>query len=238
MVIISQSCISCNLCINYCPVGAINIVKGKLAVVDQAACVECGTCYRSKICPVNAIIYPELSYPRILRRFFSDPTTTKATGVPGRGTEEIKTNDVTDRFKIGEVGFCIEVGRPGVGTSLKEVEKITKTLSKYDVEYEEKNPTKHLLSNGKKGELKKEVLDEKALSLIIEFTVPENECPKILKALRKVSNDLDTVFSISLVGRIQVDGTIPVRKMIERLRISYRPNAKINLGLGRLLEGN
>lgn len=125
-----------------------------------------------------------------------------------------------------------------MSTSLKEVEKITKTLSKYNVEYEEKNPTKQLLSNGNKGELKKEVLDEKVLSLIIEFIVPENECPKILKALRKVSNDLDTVFSISLVGRIQFDGTIPVRNMLERLRVSYRPNAKINLGLGRLLEGN
>ena len=206
-------------------------------MVDQDLCVECGTCYRSGICPVNAIVYTKLFYPRILRRHFSDPTSRhEMTGVPGRGTEEIKTNDVTNRFKEGKVGFFIEMGRPGVGTSINEVEKITRALLQYNIDFEEKNPVKYLMSNMKTGEFLMEVLNEKVLSIIIEFIVSEEMVSQILDTLREVSKDLNTVFSISLAGRILDDGTIPVKNILDNLQINYRPNAKINLGMGRLLE--
>ena len=46
----------------------------------------------------------ELSWPRIVRRAFSDPVVPhESTGVHGRGTEEVKTNDVSGRVKVGEV---------------------------------------------------------------------------------------------------------------------------------------
>ena len=68
------------------------------------------------VCPTGAFEPDELVWPRVVRRAFSDPRVPhESTGVEGRGTEEVKTNDVTGRVKVGEVGLTIEFGRPGVG---------------------------------------------------------------------------------------------------------------------------
>ena len=239
MVVINESCLDCELCYKYCPVKAISAKGDEGTAVDLDACVECGTCYRARVCPVDAIEYPPLSYPRSLRRHFSDPTSRhEATGMPGRGTEEIKTNDVTDRFKFGQVGFCIEVGRPGVGTSIAEVEKIYKVLAAYGVELEERNPIYPMISNLDTGEFKEELLGERVLSIIIEFIVPEKKVPSLLTEIKELSGRVNTAFSVSLAGRINEDGTIPIKNILDGLQITYRPNAKINLGLGSLPEAS
>ena len=68
------------------------------------------------VCPTAAFEPDELAWPRVVRRAFSDPRVPhESTGIEGRGTEEVKTNDVTGRVGLGEVGFTIEFGRPGVG---------------------------------------------------------------------------------------------------------------------------
>src|SRR2546422_11304770 len=88
------------------------------AFVNADECVECYSCFRGMsmeklnpilvrsirrllkvfrlrfdpepdVCPTSAITPDELSWPRILRRAFSDPIVThESTGVHGRGTEE------------------------------------------------------------------------------------------------------------------------------------------------------
>jgi len=69
---------------------------------------------------------------------FSDPiSVSRRRAFPEEGTEEMKTNDVTGRFRTGEVGFAIDVGRPnGGGIYLREVEKSRKRLAPLGVQFE------------------------------------------------------------------------------------------------------
>ena len=115
MIIDNDLCIQCEACIEYCPANAIGIEDDE-ARIDQELYTECNNCLRADVCPVDAIVQNELVWPRTIRNIFSDPISVfKETGVSGRGTEESKTNDVTHRFKKGEVGFAIDVGRPNAG---------------------------------------------------------------------------------------------------------------------------
>ena len=74
-MLIASHCVGCRQCRPYCPVGAIvTAPDGRRSTVDQDKCVECGACLRAAVCPVNAVVRPELTYPRTLRSVFSDVT--------------------------------------------------------------------------------------------------------------------------------------------------------------------
>lgn len=234
MLIDSERCIGCEECLEYCPVSAIDMEDEK-ARIDQDLCAECGNCFRSEVCPVNAIIRNELVWPRTIRNIFSDPISVfQETGVSGRGTEESKTNDVTNRYRKGEVGFAIDVGRPNAGgVKLREVEKICKELSKLNIAFDPDNPLTYLMEDQKTGKLKDEVLDEFVVSAIIEFKVPLEKCIGVVKALEDVSHRIDTVFSVGVISRVDEDGTIPAAKVLEDQGFQIRPNGKTTLDLGR-----
>lgn len=83
--------------------------------------------------------------------------------MPGRGTEEMKTNDVTGRYQPGWVAMNVEVGRPGTGTRLTEVQKVVRALAAKGVEFEPANPLTSLLANPRTGDMRPEVLNEKVL---------------------------------------------------------------------------
>jgi hypothetical protein len=158
------------------------------------------------------------------------------TKVPGRGTEEVKSNDVTGRVKRGQVGIAIEVGRPSVGASYRDVEKITMALAKHQISYEELNPLTHLMEDVSKGTFTEEAKQARVVSAIIEFVVPESQLEEILVTLMDVAKKIDTVFSLDLIARFPEDGSLPTFPQLERLGIQPRPNNKINLGLGRPLK--
>ena len=106
----------------------------------------------------------------MVRRAFSDPRVPhESTGVEGRGTEEVKTNDVSGRVKVGEVGFTIEFGRPGVGVWFRDIQKMSWALAKAGVSFEKKNPVTSLMSDVATGTLREDILDEKVLSAIVEI---------------------------------------------------------------------
>ena len=103
-----------------------------------------------------------LSWPRVVRRAFSDPRVPhESTGIEGRGTEEVKTNDISNRVRVGEVGFTIEFGRPGVGAWFYEIQKMCHALARAGVSFEKKNPVTSLMSDVSTGTLREDILNEK-----------------------------------------------------------------------------
>lgn len=226
-------CAGCGACIPYCPMRAI--FEGPEGItIDEDECVECNICRHAGVCPTDALTPPPLTWPRSLRRVFSDPLAThEGTGVPGRGTEEMKTNEVTGRFRRGWAGMAAEMGRPGTGTRFADVERVAMAVARCGVEFEPKNPVYFLMTDPKTGKLRPDVLDEKVLSAIIEFAVGLEQVPAVLAALRAVAGDIDTVFSIDLACRVAPDGSVPTVALAEEAGFTPSINGKINVGLGR-----
>ncbi len=230
-------CVGCEQCIPYCPVGAIKATDERVTI-DEGLCVECTTCRRSSHCPVDALIDSEKvnNWPRSIRTLFSDPSTThQVTQVNGRGTEEVKTNDVTGIVKRGERAFCVEMGRPGVGAYLSDVEKVTMALAALGVKFQERNPLFSLFKDKQTGKILDEVKAERVLSMIIEFTISPESIGKLMKTIEEVSQKIDTVFSLDCLVRVEPDGEIPVIQELEKIGYAVSPWLKMNMGLGRPL---
>lgn len=232
---IDDTCIACGACIPYCPVGAISM--DDVAVIDEGECVECGVCFRSGVCPVDAfvpIVPQEVDFGRALRAVFSDPTTVHAgTGVPGRGTEEMKTNEVTGRFKRGWVGMGFEFGRPGVGTRFYDVDKVARVLAKNGAQFEPKNPVTGLMEDPKTGKLREEILNEKALSAIVECVLPIEKMKDALNAFQEIAPQLDTVVSVECTNMVELDNSLPMDNVLKEMGIPRYINGKTNVGLGK-----
>lgn len=257
-------CVACGNCIYVCPTGAIYIdQKFHRATIDRDECVECYACYNGMskeqlnptlirairgllkmmrlrfepepdVCPTSALEPEELTWPRIVRRAFSDPRVPhESTGVGGRGTEEVKTNDVSGRVQRGEVGFTIEFGRPGVGVRIRGIQTMTMALAAAGVAFEKKNPVTSLMIDISKGTLREEILDEKVLSAIVEIKVPFEMVEKVVAVVHEVKPRIRTVIVLGVQTRCNDDGeetmVLPVLQ-----RLGYNPvRAKTNTGLGR-----
>jgi len=264
MRINQDKCVACGNCTYVCPMGAIYIdpVK-KRATIDRDECVECYTCFNGlsqehlppamvrtvrqvlsalrirfdpepDVCPTAAFEPDELTWPRVVRRAFSDPRVPhESTGVEGRGTEEVKTNDVTGRVGAGEVGFTIELGRPGIGVRFTDIQEVCRALAAAGVAFEKKNPITSLMSDVATGTIREDILNEKVLSAIVEIKVPVARAEEILKLVWQLEERLDTVVVIGAGVRCDADGNDPVvAPILERL--GYRlQRAKTNVGLGR-----
>lgn len=234
MLIDPEKCIACGQCEVYCPVGAITI--GEHAEIDFDECTECTNCLRLADCPVDAIYQQPLEWPRIVRSVLSDVLTIAPEScISGRGTEEMKTNEVTGRFPHGWAGVGIEVGRPALGARFYDVEKIAMSMAKLDVEFEASNPTTSLMSDTKTGKFKDDVLNEKVLSAIIEFSVPLAKLDQVFAHLREVSQRIETVFSLCIACRVAPNGEVPTQGVMHRSGVWFAPNGKTNIGLGRPL---
>jgi ferredoxin len=228
-------CTNCAKCMPTCPVDAIYIDKKKKQVaIDQDLCVECGVCYRSKVCLYSGLVQPELTWPRTVRASLSNPLIVNPeTRIPGRGTEEMKTNDVTGRFKSGYIGIAAELGRPGVGASFVDIQKVSHACAKLGVHFCPQNPITHLMVNKETGDINPEVMGERVLSGIVEMDVPLDKAMLLLQTLKEVAKDLDTVFSLDVISLVERDGGIPMYGVLDEVEIPASINGKNNMGLGK-----
>ena len=211
-------------------------IHGRVYIeIDQEACTDCGVCLRANVCPVSALYQQVESWPREVRGILSNPLIEfKGSQVPGRGTEEMKTNDVKGTFLPGEVGIGVELGRPGVGAYFRDVEKVAMALMSAGIGYElaMENPVTHFMSDKTTGKLREDVVGEKATSAIIEGKCKLDHLPKAIEVLKKVAEDVDTVFTVEVISKVPPEGDVPLVPVFERLKVWYSINSKNNLGLG------
>jgi ferredoxin len=236
----------------------------KRATINRNECVECYTCFHGlsqehlnptmvrtmrklfqmmrlrfdpepDVCPTAAFEPDELVWPRVIRRAFSDPRVPhESTGIEGRGTEEVKTNDISGRVKVGEVGFTIEFGRPGVGVWMSEIQTMCTALAEHGVSFEKKNPITSLMSDVSKGQLREDVLGEKVLSAIVEIKTTIDRTEEIIRLVHDVEKQLDTVVALGVGTRCDSEGEENVvAPIIERLGYKLE-RAKTNIGIGRI----
>jgi ferredoxin len=263
MQIDQQKCVACANCVAVCPMGAIYIdPAANRATVNLDECVECFACYRGMskehlnptlvrtirkalkllrirfdpepdVCPTDALAPQELSWPRVVRRAFSDPLVPhESTGVHGRGTEEVKTNDVTGRVQEGEVGFTIEFGRPGVGVRFRDVQRMTMALAPLPITFEKKNPVFSLMADPARGTIREDILDEKVLSAIVELKTTLADVPAVLRTVEEVAPTLPTIVSIGAATRCDALGDSRLEPVLRQEGYTFY-RGKTNLGLGR-----
>ncbi len=231
MLVDQTKCVGCGDCIDYCPMNAISL-EMDTAVIDQDQCVECSVCLRAGCCPTEAIYRLPLGYPREIAWFFSDPEATHpSTDIPGRGTEEMKTNEVTGRFPSGYAGIAIELGRPGIGARFRDVEKVAQAMAEFGVAFEPQNPVTALMTDKKAGTLPDGLKDLKVLSAIVEFGVELPRVVPVLKRLKAIGDELETVFSLDLAVQCAENGSSPVEGL--NLPFPLSINGKTNVGLGK-----
>jgi len=235
-----DTCIACKRCFPYCPMGRIqsfhrhDTIPGRVYIeIDQDKCTDCGVCFRADVCPVNALYQPAEPWPREVRAILSNPLIEfKGSQVPGRGTEEMKTNDVKGSFLPGEAGVGVELGRPGVGAYFKDVEIVAMALAPLGYKFAGENPVTHFMADVKTGKLRDDVLNEKATSAIIEGKCKLEVLPQVLEALKEAAEKVDTVFSVEIITKVPPVGEIPIVPILEKYGYWYSINSKNNMGLG------
>jgi NAD-dependent dihydropyrimidine dehydrogenase PreA subunit len=229
-------CIACEACIPYCLTGAIAIGEDGAGEIDLDLCVECGVCVQTGVCESEAIVMDELEWPRLIRRTYSNVLYEHpGTGMIGRGTEEMKTNEITGNFRRGEVGVGVEIGRPDIGTTFRDVDKITRVMAALGAHFPAKSPTTKLMLDPATGAIREDVLNERVICAIVESKITPDKLPEMLAALSKVAKEIDTVFSIDIVTVAENDGSVPNIEIVKKLGYPVRPNAKVTMGLGRPL---
>ena len=236
----------------------------KRATVDRNECVECYACFNGlsqehlnptivrtmrkvfqmmrlrfdpepDVCPTAAFEPDKLEWPRVVRRAFSDPRVPhESTGIEGRGTEEVKTNDISGRVKVGEVGFTIEFGRPGVGVRFREIQLMSQALAKLGVSFEKKNPITSLMSDVATGTIREDILNEKVLSAILEIKTSIERTEEIILLVREIEKQVDTVVALGVGTRCDETGDETViAPILAKLGYDLQ-RAKTNAGLGRI----
>jgi hypothetical protein len=144
----------------------------------------------------------------------------------------MKTNDITNNFIKGKIGFSIELGRPGVGAYLSDLEKVVKQLKRKKVEFAKDNPVMDLIVDQESGALRPEILGEKVLSAIAEFIIDEDRAIAFIDEMKAfLDKELDSVATMSVISRADSSGDCRFMDRLKAAGHEYYPNGKVNIGL-------
>jgi len=237
-VIDKQTCTGCRTCQTYCTVDAIMFADRK-CYIDPHLCTECYVCLRMKVCPEDAIHAEDLvGFYKQIQHVLSDPVENHGvTGVTGRGTEEVKTNDVSGRVRRGQVGLSVDMGRPGMGVYLRDAEKVAMAMAAagFRIAPQEESPIGALMTDLTTGKMFDDCLDYRLLSIIIEGRCEEERVKDVFKALMKVEKEIDTVFSLGLISRVDENGECKALEYLDELGLPRPYRGKVNPGMGKPL---
>ena len=78
--------------------------------------------------------------------------------------------------------------------------------------------------------------DVHVLSIVIEGTCPVEKAGAVLDALRRIEREINTVFSVGLIARVNESGYHPVLDELPKHGIPKPVHGKVNVGLGRRLR--
>ena len=119
---------------------------------------------------------------------------------------------------------------------MRDVEKVAMAVVAAGLQLEgpETSPLAKVMADPS-GKLKEEVLDQYLLSIIIEGKCPEEKFDDVMAALLRAAADIDTVFSLGLVSRVDAEGRAPFLDRLAKFGLPQPYRAKVNVGLGRPL---
>ncbi len=138
---------------------------------------------------------------------------------------------------MGEVGFTIEFGRPGVGVWVRDIQEMCWALARAGVSFEKNNPVTSLMADVSSGTLREDILNEKLLSAIVEIKTRIERAEEIILLVREVEKRIDTVVALGVGTRCDADGEErTVAPILEKLGYCLE-RAKTNIGLGRVTNG-
>ena len=114
----------------------------------------------------------------------------------------------------------VELGRPNTGTTLANAEKIIQTLMAAGAKMAEQITHHGDAERRGKGIMKEEIKNERVLSCIVEAMVKIEDLERALEALKQVSLELDTVFSLGLVTRMEEGFISPIEPTLRKMGLA------------------
>lgn len=253
-----SKCTGCLDCIPYCPVSAIVEIANEGSVaIDPVRCTECGVCWQTDVCPTGAIVARELAWPRTLRgKFHNFHAPYRATPImaevshplgPGGTVQSFPSHqfpsELDDDFKgklqPGENVVIVELGRPHLGTTFRDVQKVAQALLpvglKVGLQYppsDERTPLNELMVDSVKAIFRRDILDERTGWVVFKMLIRQEERPRVLQTLLNVAGEIDTVFAVNILSRVENSISSITARIAAETGVKPSASCKTNVGLG------
>jgi hypothetical protein len=143
-----------------------------------------------------------------------------------------KLNEVHHRISSESIAVVVEVGRPGVGTSMRDVDAICRALAASGVSFDPGSSVTGLMVDVAAGTLQPDVLDERVMHAMIHYSCSRDQLLASIEALKEVANRVHTVFSVGFSTPVDNRNDRLAGAIADEAGLPLKPHAKTNVGLG------